>query len=209
MSLRSRARAIQRVMGITYQQALERIRSLGSAPAALARQTGWPLKACDAFLLTEPRRPVDVRTVAQSRPLSDLCEELRAELVARAVCIMDATGHWMAMSGFDAVRLLALPRELRVGNREPESLTLDPKGGVHILSCALETGARLFILFDERSSVGLVRLRARAAIREINRVLGGPLMFRPPEGGNSGSGAPAQISAFDGLFDRLGKLGSN
>jgi hypothetical protein len=45
-------------------------------------------------------------------------------------------------------------------------------------------------------------------VREINRILSEPPVFQPPGGGESGSGAPAQISAFDGIFDRRGKVGS-
>lgn len=210
MSLRSRARALQQQTGMTYQQALERIRALGSAPADLARKTGWPLKVCDARLVAAQDEPSRINVILQAVAtphavtVGGICEELRTTTLARAVCIMDARGGWLAMAGFDSVKLLALPRELRVGNREPESWTLDSQGGLHVYSSALVTGARLFVLFDDRSSVGLVRLRVRGALRGIDRLLE-PSVFRPPSGGDSGSGAPAQISAFDGLFDRSGK----
>jgi hypothetical protein len=196
-------------MGISYQQALERIRSLGAAPAELARRTGWPLKECDAYLLAPTKRPaIDMRTRGKhASALGRVCEDLRAATLARAVCVVDRAGNWLAMSGLAAMRFLALPRHVRIGNREPESLALDPKG-THVLSCALETGGRLFVLFELERSVGLVRLRARAAVREINRILSDPPVFQPPGGGESGSGAPAQISAFDGIFDRRGKVGS-
>jgi hypothetical protein len=70
-------------------------------------------------------------------------------------------------------------------------------------------GAKLVVVFDNKqTSLGIVRLRAQAAAREIDRILGEPKVI-PPQSGNSGSGAPAQISAFDGLFDRLGKLGGS
>jgi hypothetical protein len=210
MSLRSRARALQRSMGISYQQALERIRSLGEAPAALARRTGWPLKKCDAHLL-EPKahpRPVTPLDPDQARAVTAVCEAVRAEAMARAVCVIDRDGAFRAMSGREALQLMALPRELRVGSQEPETLSLDPHG-IHVLSCALDTGARLVVLFDNTELVGVVRLRARAAVRELNRILTQSLFFRPPGNGGSGSGAPEQISAFDGIFDRLGKIRSS
>ena len=214
MSLRSRARALHQATGLTYQQALERIRALGRAPAELARKTGWPLKVCDRYLIERrkgppARLPYPAPASSTTEALVRLCEQLREETSARAVCIIDAHGSWLAMAGFQALMLLALPRTFRGGGGEVETIALDSKAGIHIVSHPLQGNARLFVLFDEARMVGLVRLKARAAVREMNRILSEPLPFRPPGGGEPGSGAPGQISAFDGLFDRKGKLGSN
>jgi hypothetical protein len=51
MSLRNRARQLQRASGLTYQQSLERLRALAGAPAALARANHWPLARADRFLV--------------------------------------------------------------------------------------------------------------------------------------------------------------
>lgn len=51
MSLRNRARSLQKKTGLTYQQALTRLRALGDRPAALRRKTRWPLEVCDRYLV--------------------------------------------------------------------------------------------------------------------------------------------------------------
>jgi hypothetical protein len=53
-----------------------------------------------------------------------------------------------------------------------------------------------------------VRLRVKAVARELERLLSELFAAIPSGGGDSGSGAPAQVSAFDGIFDRPGKRGS-
>ena len=213
MSLRSRARALQQATGLTYQQALERIRALGRAPAELARKTGWPLKVCDRFLVEGPKRsagiPLPVPRSNVTPALSKVCEELRAVTSARAVCVLGARGEWLAMAGFQALMLLALPRPFRGGGGEVESVALDSKQGIHVVSRKLDAGARVYVLFEDERMLGVVRLKALAAARELNRILAEDIIFRPPGGGDSGSGAPEQISAYDGLRDRNGKLRSN
>src|SRR6202012_5258105 len=51
MSLRNRARSLQKKTGLSYQQALARLRALGDRPATLRRQTHWPLEVCDRYLI--------------------------------------------------------------------------------------------------------------------------------------------------------------
>jgi hypothetical protein len=212
MSLRSRARALQRATGLSYQQALERIRSLGAAPAELARKKGWPLKVCDAFLLA-PRASVRVEPTARARTLHGLCEELLVTSSARAVIVVDQNGRWLARAGMsgieDMVWLFAILRRPPPSQPEKASVSFVPDmaEGVHVLQWPLSAG-RLVVVFDEQSSLGLVQLRVRAAVREIERLLGDPPMPLPGSGGDSGNGAPAQVSAYDGIFDRLGKRGS-
>lgn len=50
MSPRSRARHLQRSTGLTYQQALAKIRANAEAAAALARERDWPLGRADLVL---------------------------------------------------------------------------------------------------------------------------------------------------------------
>jgi hypothetical protein len=211
MSLRSRARALQRATGMTYQEAVLRIRALGRRPAELARKMGWTLKQADAHLVERPQRsPINVRLVAttQATTLQGLSDELCRTSLARAACVVDRRGRWLAMSGIHPDAVLPLALVVHGWNRETDGVVFDSNGGIHVLTQSLAMGARLFVLFDDRSSYALVRWRAHAAVREMNRILGESTFFRPPPGGDSGSSAPAQISAFDGLFDRLGKLGS-
>lgn len=65
MSLRNRARRLQRATGLSYQQALARLRSLGAAAAELRAQTGWPLWKCDLYLV-DPAR-VDAEPASADR----------------------------------------------------------------------------------------------------------------------------------------------
>jgi hypothetical protein len=57
MSLQSRARHVASVFGFSYQQALQRIRDLGSKPAEIAKQYKWALKEADVFLIREKPSP--------------------------------------------------------------------------------------------------------------------------------------------------------
>jgi hypothetical protein len=79
MSLRNRARKLQRHTTLSYQQALAKQKALGARPAALARETGWPLDACDRYLV-DGRAPIVVHEAvlpfAQPTTLDGTCEEL-------------------------------------------------------------------------------------------------------------------------------------
>jgi hypothetical protein len=112
MSLRNRARSLQKKTGLTYQQALARLRALGERPATLRRQTGWPLGVCDRYLV-DGHAPIDVVEVppaddvpievADSDALDDrirgLCEALRSRSGARAVALVDLGGRVLVRVG--------------------------------------------------------------------------------------------------------------
>jgi hypothetical protein len=51
MSLRSRARNVQRAAHRSYQQAVAALRALGDKPAALAERYGWSLSRADLYLV--------------------------------------------------------------------------------------------------------------------------------------------------------------
>lgn len=79
MSLRNRARRLQQATGLTYQQALAKLRALGQAPAELRAKTGWPLWRCDLHLSEPPastrpappqRIPIEVVDVTLGEPIS-------------------------------------------------------------------------------------------------------------------------------------------
>src|SRR5258706_7240133 len=80
MSLRSRARRLQAVAGLSYQQALERLRALGASPAALARRARWPLTRADAYLvdpaLDEEWREAAARSAGVGEARCALCGAL-------------------------------------------------------------------------------------------------------------------------------------
>ena len=117
MSLRNRARALQKKTGLTYQQALRRVRALGERPAKLRRETGWPLDVCDRFLVDghAPVTVIDAHAPGELRvpPGSDapievleahyrrdeielVCESLRTTAAARIVLLVDLRGRLIA-----------------------------------------------------------------------------------------------------------------
>jgi hypothetical protein len=111
MSLKNRARALQKKTGLTYQQALQRLRSLGDRPAKLRRQTDWPLEVCDRFLV-DGHAPISVveahggegpiEVVDEPRDLDaieQVCKWLRTMSAARSVLLVDARGRVIALSG--------------------------------------------------------------------------------------------------------------
>jgi hypothetical protein len=104
MSLRNRARSLQKKTGLTYQQALDRLRALGERSARLRRETGWSLDVCDRYLVDghapiavveqDGRRPTAERG-ARSRgsavmdEIQVVCETLRTLTAARSVLLVD------------------------------------------------------------------------------------------------------------------------
>src|SRR5437879_5345631 len=105
MSLRNRARSLQKKIGLSYQQALAKLRALGERPAALSKQCGWPLEVCDRFLV-DGHAPIDVIEVATpGDPIDQVCETLRATCNARAVVVAAATGRILAHVGNDVEAL--------------------------------------------------------------------------------------------------------
>ncbi|HEY8089899.1 MAG TPA: hypothetical protein VIF09_18690 [Polyangiaceae bacterium] len=219
MSLRNRARHLQRVTRLTYQQALERLRALGDAPARLAREKGWPITQCDAHLVAERRGPVlhAAEELRAARTLTDVCLWLLASANARAVLVVHREGRLLASAGEEASRAVRFRRSLRAV-RTSSPLTVESRvyaeaalDGAEVHSTDLGL-AHLYVVWDARTSLGIVRLRTLMAVAEIGRrrLLEDPVFLPPGAGGEpgaGGSGAPAQISAFDGLRGRGGKIG--
>ena len=63
MSLRNRARALAAKAGITYQQAVKRLRDAGSEPAEIKEATGWSLHRADVVAV-DPRLDEEYSEVA-------------------------------------------------------------------------------------------------------------------------------------------------
>jgi len=193
MSLRSRARALQKTTGLSYQQALARVRALGERPAKLRRQTGWPLEACDRFLV-DGHAPIEVvEAPAQdaqveitvgdvSEAVQAVCEALRSTAAARTVTLLDTRGLLLAHVGglVDAEIFqeawMVVPQRTRAGLWR-------------------EARATLLVGFTrDETSLGLVRLRMKKAVEELERLFDAedvpPL---PPASGGGPSGAPAEL----------------
>jgi hypothetical protein len=106
-----------------------------------------------------------------------ICEELRRDSNALAVLLLDEAWRELARAGaatlIDAAALAllrqnaaALHSEREIGGR------FDPanRRSFHLSSVGAAT---LVILFDERTSLGLVRLRAKKATERLSRVVTG------------------------------------
>lgn len=190
MSLRNRARSLQKKTGLTYQQALARLRALGDRPAKLRRKTRWPLEVCDRFLVDghapilvqEGPSVVDAPTeVGESDSVYDriraICEALlRSIPAARAVDLVDLRGHLL----------------VRVGEAGDDGKTVE----LHIRRDPSEsyvtaaTRAKLRVWFHVKDETDFfVKRRAYKAVGEIERLLDPdewPTM--PPANGGGGTG---------------------
>src|SRR5262249_1866754 len=111
MSLRNRARSLQKKTGLSYQQALAKLRALGEKPARLSKQTGWTLAGCDRFLV-DGHAPIHVIDVFGTRIptlhelIEQVCETLRATTSARAVVCVARSGRVLAHVGGDDFELV-------------------------------------------------------------------------------------------------------
>ena len=198
MSLRNRARSLQKKTGLTYQQALDRLRALGERPAKLHRESGWPLDVCDRFLV-DGRAPIDVvelkPIVSLRERITEICEQLRVSAAARSV-LLSRDGLIVAHVGVGVVpeepwlALLSVRPRARAETRTlPEIMELD--GGLALVATELRPRACLVVKFHrDESSLGLVRLRVRRAIEELEPLLAEHTADLPPvPGGGGGFGS--------------------
>jgi hypothetical protein len=189
MSLRNRARSLQKKTGLTYQQALARLRALGDRPAKLRRQTLWPLEVCDRYLV-DGHAPILVQEgpsvddapieVGESDSVYDriraVCEALlRSIRAARAVDLVDPRGHVLVRVGDAGDDCKTAEVSIRRDRRESY--------------VTAATKANLRVWFNVKQKDLFLRRRAYKAAWEIERLLDSdesPTM--PPAGGAGGPG---------------------
>jgi hypothetical protein len=209
MSLRNRARRLQEKTGLSYQQALDRLRKLGKQPADLSRKTGWALEVCDRFLI-DGHAPIDVIEVRQPTPdiVEVICEGLCASSGARAVLLFEDNGRIRAHVGAADVdhavflrTIAAAPPRPPVKVNLPEVWELD--GDLVLVMAKVKPRATLVVKFHKgESSLGVVRMRINKAVGELEAVLslevespgGTPGATGPGPAGSSG--APAEARAW-------------
>ena len=206
MSLRNRARQLQKRTGLTYQQALARIKALGARPAALAQQTGWSLATSDGFLV-DGHAPIEVvEPSAAVDEVHAICEELRVRSGARAVALADGRGRLRAHVRSPGAGQAMADWVPEAGRRDagPGEQLFQLDGGVAVLSVAVAGAAMLAVSFDARTSLGLVRLRVRQVLPELERRLaaGDPDAGPGCPPGAGGGGAPPAAAMFDALKKR-------
>jgi hypothetical protein len=197
MSFRSRARRLQRALGVSYQQALAKIRANAEAAAAMARGRGWPLGRCDLELAAAaaPIEVVEIETPED--PIHEICARLAAQTLARAVMLFDRR-NWLAGVGqLERADLMVCI----VGRHRPQPPTLLALGeGRSVYWAPLDGGrATLSVIFDQSTSLGLVRLRTGRAVAELEPLLAarrrtGGAPPPPARGGPSGAPAEAWLS---------------
>jgi hypothetical protein len=204
MSLRNRARRLQEKTGLSYQQALDRLRKLGKQPADLSKKTGWALEVCDRYLL-DGHAPIDVIEVRQPTPdlIEVICEGLRVSCGARAVLLAMDNGRIRAhVGGADVDHAVFLrtvtgpPLRPKVKVNLPEVWELD--GDLVLVMARVKPGAMLVVKFHKgETSLGVVRMRMNKAVGELEAVLSledaSPGGTPGPTGTPGGSGgAPAE-----------------
>ena len=195
MSLRNRARSLQKKTGLSYQRALAKLRALGEKPARLADQTGWPLDVCDRFLV-DGHAPIDVIEVPEVRTLREqceaVCEKLRVTANARAVVLAAKSGAILVQVGAFEVGAIwgATVRDRKRGE-------VWEMGDDLVFYSADVRGATLVVVFErDKSSLGLVKLRTRHAVEELERLFAiyeSPTGVPPPSGPRGPGGLPAEV----------------
>lgn len=112
--------------------------------------------------------------------LEAMCEGLLESSLALAVSLVDDRLREIAHAGAELPDDLELPR--------PAQELLQHVGKYRVLTMPVAVGL-LVVVFGNKSSLGLVRLRARDAQHEIKKIVAGA---RPPDdGGPSGAAAAA------------------
>lgn len=140
--------------------------------------------------------------------LEEALRRLRSDSNARAVFLIDKTGQQIAAAGeveqFDTTSLASLTAgnvaatdglAKLIGEREFSVLFHEgQQDHIHITIVAGQ--AILLVIFDDRSSLGLVRLRVKRATGEIEKI------FEVMAGKGGGGGvAQSQMSPFSEITD--------
>lgn len=141
------------------------------------------------------------------RQLEEALRRLRQEANARAVFLIDKNGQQIASAGeieqFDTTSLASLTAgnvaatdglAKLIGEREFSVLFHEGQQD-HIHISIVARRAILVVIFDERSSLGLVRLRVKRASTELERIF--EIMVEKGQG----TGAPTAASPFSEITD--------
>jgi len=138
------------------------------------------------------------------RGLEEALRRLRRDSNAKAVFLIDKNGQQIAAAGdienFDSTSLASLTAgnvaatdglAKLIGEREFSVLFHEGQRD-HIHISIVAKRAILLVIFDERSSLGLVRLRVKRASSEMDRVF--EEMARRSERGLAGGAEPSPFS---------------
>ena len=139
--------------------------------------------------------------------------ELLRESDARSAMVVDRTGQLLANAGealsFDATVFASLTAadfsandQLAKMIGEPEFASLFHQGEKESMYLA-DVGRRLIlvVLFDKRTTVGLVRLRVKQTVEDLSQLIG-EMFNRPPED----KGGTKEGGLLEGAEDEIDKL---
>ncbi len=147
------------------------------------------------------------------RRISEHLTELLRESDARCAMVVDRTGQLLATVGealsFDPTVFASLTAadfsandQLAKMIGEPEFASLFHQGEKESMYLA-DVGRRLIlvVLFDQRTTVGLVRLRVKRTVQDLSRLINE--MFGRPSDGQEG---PQKGGLLEGAEDEIDKL---
>lgn len=142
------------------------------------------------------------------RHLEEALRRLRQEANARAVFLIDKNGQQIAsageIEGFDSTSLASLTAgnvaatdglAKLIGEREFSVLFHEGQQD-HIHISIVARRAILVVIFDERSSLGLVRLRVKRASADLERIFEAMV-----QKGEAATGTPGSPSPFSEITD--------
>ena len=147
------------------------------------------------------------------RRISGYLTELLRESDARCAMVVDRTGQLLATVGeelsFDPTVFASLTAadfsandELAKMIGEPEFASLFHQGQKESMYLA-DVGRRLIlvVLFDQRTTVGLVRLRVKQTVQDLSQLL--TKMFGQPSPGQPGSEKEGLLEGAEDEIDKL------
>ena len=185
MSLRNRARKLMRETGLSYQQALlklraERVRS--AAPPAKAEGRPTP-------------RPIEVVTVEAHTRAELACQQLLHTSGARVVNLVDG---WrvLASAGPEGARVLFHPMTVQRGyQRLPrgERKSFEVGGGLTALIVPVKR-LHLIVVYDGAASLLLLEKRVEKCVEYLEGLIEDDPLLAPPDSGDDGPGSLSAVA---------------
>ena len=175
MSLRNRARKLMRETGLSYQQALARLRAEKSAPSKTPK--------------------IEVVTVEATTRAELACQQLLHTSGAREVALLD---HWhlLAYAGQKSTIVLFHPMVLeRRGERLPRTRKTIELGGVLRALIVPVKRLHLIVVYDEGTSLLLLEKRVDKCVDYLESLITDedPLLS-PPDSGEGGPGGLGAVA---------------
>jgi hypothetical protein len=184
MSLRNRARKLMKATGLTYQQAMEKIRALGKAPAELRAQTGWTLEECDRRLLEN--RKIEVVTVEPRTRAELACQQLLHTGGARGVVLVNG---WriLAHAGPRESAFVFHPMSfIKRGDSLPKTRkSIDLGPALHALIVPIKK-LHLIVVYEEWTLI--LEKRVEKCVGYLDSLIEEDPLMAPPDSGESGPG---------------------